>query len=1159
MAASQREYSMLLKLGAQLGRDFGGTFSSAQKILADTQKEVRALQKAQSDISAYQKHQKSIDALKGKVAEYERDLKALSEEMAAAGTYDQELANQELALKLKIDNTAATIRQKSEAVHKMGVRLTEAGVDTASLTKEAERLGAEMEDLKGMQEKAAKEAVSFGEAGRDSALSVGDALAAAGIAALLKGIAEGYGECIVGAAAYADEIGTVSVQYGIAAEDLQAYYYAAELVDVSVETLTSTMARNVRAMAEAKDGAAQYKEAYETLGVSVTNADGSLRDSEEVYWDVIDALGQMENASERDAIAMDLLGRSAQQINTLIAAGSGVMDEYTERARQAGYIMEEDVLAASMALDDELQIQKKNFEALKNTIGAQFAPEITKALQLWNQMLAGVTTFTEKHPAAVKGLVTLGLGLSAIVGVYGGYVVITKAATVAQTALNAAMSANPIGLAIGAVGLLTAGVVALTAAEQAEIKATEQLTAASQEQQRELQALNAEYKAICEQYGEASYQAQELSWEIDAATAAYEANKQTMGEYRAEFEAAMQAHEEMQAAHAEMIREMNLEEASVFALIERLDQLSGQTNLSAASQQEMLSIIRKLNEEVDGLGLSYDSITKRLSMTKEEIIALAEVDIAGRQYDTYYQMLADEVMKRAQAQELYNTAIAHKAAEEENLLRIQQEYDAYVAKVNREGRDPDDMSPEQKYKESAKEVQTAREQIETYEKAIAEASNKLRNADRAIEAYSTKLASLNGSANKTAASEDRLAEAVAAVAQGYMTAEGAVSYYGVDLEALEARVEQAKAEQEAFAAALKAVRAGFFGADEAARAYGLTVNGLDAYRKITELTDEITALSKAYSEAYDRAYDSLAGQYDIWDKAAEVIPADIAEINTALETQKAYWHDYGVDLESLQARAGDIEGLSEIIASFADGSQDSVNTIAGLARASDGELRRMVENWKAAQGMMQGTSGAVVEFSLGDGGELAALQAKLAAEIEKFNLTAEAEAAAKATMDAYIQALREGADEAAAVARELAAQVGTAINQGDTVRGVAGVPAVGTISKAERVILSAYAEGTRHAEAGLALVGEYGPELVAFGGGERVFTATETQRILAPEARPAREAGGHVITLAPQFILQGITDNNVTAKMQECADTLIDLVVERLEDMGMDARRSAYA
>ena len=291
--ASRNEYEMLFKLSAQLGQNFNGTFSSAQKTLAATQKEIQSLNKLQSDISSYTKQQQSVDALKTKLSTYQQQLRNVQQEISASGEYSSALANKELDLKQKIEQTEASLRQKTETLDRMGDALSEAGVDMSNLSGESERLGKEVDDLKEKQEKAADEAQRFGDVGANSAIAVADALAAAGIAKMLKEIYEAYGECIVGAASFGDEIGTVSVQYGIAAQDLQAYYYAAELVDVSVETLTSTMARNVRAMSYAQDGTERYVEAYKQLGVEVTNADGSLRDSEDVYWDVIDALGTM--------------------------------------------------------------------------------------------------------------------------------------------------------------------------------------------------------------------------------------------------------------------------------------------------------------------------------------------------------------------------------------------------------------------------------------------------------------------------------------------------------------------------------------------------------------------------------------------------------------------------------------------------------------------------------------------------------------------------------------------------------------------------------------------------------------------------------------------------------------------------------------------------
>ena len=107
-------------------------------------------------------------------------------------------------------------------------------------------------------------------------------------------------------------------------------------------------------------------EAYEKLGVQATNANGSLRDSDTVYWEIIDALGKMKNETERDAIAMQILGKSAQELNPLIEAGSARMDELGDAAKKAGYVVSEDMLAAYGALDDQLQYLEVGTTAAKN-------------------------------------------------------------------------------------------------------------------------------------------------------------------------------------------------------------------------------------------------------------------------------------------------------------------------------------------------------------------------------------------------------------------------------------------------------------------------------------------------------------------------------------------------------------------------------------------------------------------------------------------------------------------------------------------------------------------------------------------------------------------------------------------------------------------------
>jgi phage-related protein len=178
---------------------------------------------------------------------------------------------------------------------------------------------------------------------------------------------------------------------GIATDKLQEYRYAAELVDVSTDTLTKSMAKNIKSMASAAKGTGATAEAYKKLGVEVTNSDGSLRDSQEVYWELIDALGTVENETERDALAMQILGKSAQELNPLIDAGSARMEELGKQARDAGAVLSEDALNSFGAFDDQLQYLKVNAEAAKNALGTALLPVLTNLATTGNSLLTDFT------------------------------------------------------------------------------------------------------------------------------------------------------------------------------------------------------------------------------------------------------------------------------------------------------------------------------------------------------------------------------------------------------------------------------------------------------------------------------------------------------------------------------------------------------------------------------------------------------------------------------------------------------------------------------------------------------------------------------------------------------------------------------------------------
>jgi len=181
-------------------------------------------------------------------------------------------------------------------------------------------------------------------------------------------------DATMSAAAYADDILKASTVTNIGTDALQAYKYAAEVLDVPFETMQSSLGKLTKSMSAAQAGTGAQADAFAKLGVQTTNADGSLRDANAVYWEAMDALGGLANETERTATAQELFGRSGAELAPLMEAGSAGFEKLTTAAEDAGAIMSGDALNSLGAFDDKMKMLQSTTDATKNAIGLTLLP-----------------------------------------------------------------------------------------------------------------------------------------------------------------------------------------------------------------------------------------------------------------------------------------------------------------------------------------------------------------------------------------------------------------------------------------------------------------------------------------------------------------------------------------------------------------------------------------------------------------------------------------------------------------------------------------------------------------------------------------------------------------------------------------------------------------
>lgn len=183
--------------------------------------------------------------------------------------------------------------------------------------------------------------------------------------------------CTIEAAAVADELNTLSATTNISTRELQKLQYAADFVDVSVDTMTSSISQLTNNMRSARSGSSDLQSVFNRLHIKIKDSSGELRSANDVFYEAIDALGRIKNETERDAMAMQLFGESARNLNPLIEAGSSRLKELGVEAENMGMVMSEKDLTALNQLQDAFDKFDNTSQSLKNSLGLVLLPILT--------------------------------------------------------------------------------------------------------------------------------------------------------------------------------------------------------------------------------------------------------------------------------------------------------------------------------------------------------------------------------------------------------------------------------------------------------------------------------------------------------------------------------------------------------------------------------------------------------------------------------------------------------------------------------------------------------------------------------------------------------------------------------------------------------------
>ena len=378
-----------------------------------------------------------------------------------------------------------------------------------------------------------------------------------------------------------------------------------------------------------------------------------------------DVMAMLGNAVDGDSTAFNALWNSTEAgigALSLFNAGADKYNSVLESMRTSAGATEKAYSTMADTTDKSKQRMENAFNNLKISVGDVLNPALTQVYEGFTNVFAGMSDFVDEHPAVVAAISAITVGVGGFTGALAAYNLATTAAKFVTEAFTATLAANPYVLAAAGIVAVTAAAVTLTGVLITQSDEYEGMTATCRDQYDELQRLNDQYNAACEQYGENSDAANSLRYQLDQLNDEFETNRQTVKEFVAECDGLVESHNKVMDAYNSSTSSIKDQELGTLALTQRLGELASQNTQTTASYTEMKAIIDQLNADVPGLGLTYDGVTESVDATVEAIKKAAKAQ-ADSEYKAEQQTYVDLLKEQSSLEQQIAEAEANLDAE----------------------------------------------------------------------------------------------------------------------------------------------------------------------------------------------------------------------------------------------------------------------------------------------------------------------------------------------------------------------------------------------------------------------------------------------------------------------------------------------------------------
>lgn len=766
-------------------------------------------------------------------------------------------------------------------------------------------------------------------------------------------------------------------QWNVGADELEntlnRLTYAGQVSGISVDALSSELTTNKAVLDQlgfSMDESIAMFSKFELAGTATTavmtgfrtalssGAVSSLSDLNRIF-------EQISSGAIDAADAADIFGqRAATHIVNAVNSGVFSLDEMVKALEETDGVLET-TAAASQTLDEKWQQSSHNISAAFTSAIEPMTNKLSSGLA---DVMDNIGDFLNKHPAVTKAISVVGVGLATMAAGIAGVTFVTTVAIPAVTALGVAVNSAIWPITAVAVGLsaLTAGIVYYADAAEEANDVSGHLTSSSQKMADEIDRLQVEYEEAVEVYGKNSEQALELKFQIDDLTESFEANKTTIGDLVAKADELGTAISDIHTKYEEAVSANAELEYGSERLIEQLMVISTKSMHTGSELELMQSIVDSLNGSYEGLNLTLDKTNGKLNLSAEDLFAAVQQQAEEANKKAATDSLMEALQKFQDTRQNYLLALGETSSAWDTYEQMEEQWkkDHPIKAALGKGAE---MNWDSGLKEQFKEWEASKANVAKWSDDYEELVENIRT-------YCEELGYSQDETDEFITSLEESSDAASQMA-----------------DSLEDSSSSAISSSEAVSNA------------------------------INEQKSSLEELATKYDEAYQAAYESIDGQIGLFDTMKTESEQSVADMQAAMETQIEYLNRYNENLQ----KASDF-GLSEgLVAKLSDGSEESagqldviINKIEELGGTTEGmsqDAQAFIDSFNSSFAQVdeakEAWSNTVAEMETDFSDAMDQIQSEMGTAIDNMDMSAEAAAAARDTMNAYISTIKQKTPE----------------------------------------------------------------------------------------------------------------------------------------------------